>query len=226
MEYIYLLLLIFVLCQSIVKVSFVRWYFGVTLGVVAGGFILLVSDTAAGMSGQALEAWIGSTTVASNLAVLITIETLIVVSYIFMELRCRLGTPVSPLYIIPLRIYPCFMLFPMLFYLLVQIYISTPGLDFDTAAYLLSGGIVLLISGGSMLIRWILPEGEFRLELLFILSIMVCVIGLIATSDGKTVYAAVDTPIDAQYLMGSMGVLLALLVMGFFIHRLKKFKTK
>lgn len=86
--------------------------------------------------------------------------------------------------------------------------------------------VFVVIAGGGWLAKRILSENELRLELLLVLSVIVGVMGLITTSNGKTIYVANTQRLDFKYVLISLSVLVLCLVCGYFLYRLKKFKIK
>jgi hypothetical protein len=76
--------------------------------------------------------------------------------------------------------YAGILIFPALFYVLVQSIYLYAGSSFTMIAYLLAGVVVgsmmLLIYG----IKRILPQKEARLEVHFLVCLLVCMVGLLA----------------------------------------------
>ncbi|MDR2556386.1 MAG: hypothetical protein LBC49_01585, partial [Bacteroidales bacterium] len=79
---------------------------------------------------------------------------------------------------------PGLLVFPVLFYLLTQAIYFFAGVDFTTISYLLALGAGVLLPLLSLLLKFLFPNKEFRLEVYLLISVFICIIGLIATANG------------------------------------------
>ena len=66
-----------------------------------------------------------------------------------------------------------------------------------------------------------LPEKEMRLETHFLVSLFVCIIGLLTTVNGNVTYPAVDEPTNWRALGFAFGLFLVLFVLGALWNRIK-----
>src|SRR5690606_3254521 len=121
----------------------------------------------------------------------------------------------------PLYWYPSLLIFPVLFYLLTQLIFSFPGTDFDTISYILAAAVLVILPALSYLVRYIYPEKELRLEVYFLVSLFVCIIGLITTVNGNVTYAAVEEQLNIKALLLSFGLFGTAFVLGFFWNKVK-----
>jgi len=153
-------------------------------------------------------------------AVLITIESAICFAFCFAALREMFGKKAKR-WIQPLYWYPSLLIFPVLFYLLTQIIFAMPGTDFTTISYLLAGGVFIGLPAFSYLIRYLYPEKELRLEVYFLVSLFVCIIGLITTVNGNVTYAAVEEPLNIRALLLSLGLFGITFIIGFGWNKVK-----
>lgn len=226
MEYIVPILILFILLNIFLKLSFRPWWYSVVFSLVAALFLLLVVPFAASQSKTQLEAWLQNPLVMQNVAVLITVETAILFAFAFIRLRQVLGTPVKKYILLPLDIYPGFLLFPVLFYTLTQLFFVLPGVDFDTSAYMFAAGILVGIPFFSWSMVRIVPEEELRLEILFIVNLFVGITGLITTVNGETAYAAVNQSFDVRAVLLALAIFALLFAGGFLRERYRKLKVK
>lgn len=217
-----LVLILFILLNTILKLSFWRWWQAAFFSAMAGIFVLAVVPYAAGQSKTELAAWLQNPVVMQNVAVLITMESVIIFAFAFMQLRRVLGTRVKKKIQLPLKFYPGLLLFPVLFYLLAQLFFALPGTDFDTVAYVLAGSIFTLLPLLSWGLSKLIPEKDLRLEIQFIVNLFVCIIGLITTVNGETAYAAVSQPLNPKALLLACAGFSALFVAGYLINKFKK----
>ena len=62
-------------------------------------------------------------------------------------------------------------------------------------SYVFAIGVVVMIPLLCYFFRYLLPEKELRLEVHFLVSLFVCIIGLLTTVNGNVTYQAVKEPI-------------------------------
>lgn len=119
-----------------------------------------------------------------------------------------------------LTLYPGLLIVPVLFSLEVTTIFALPGWDFSLVAYLLAAvvgiGLVAFTYGWQLL----LPERELRYELLFLLNVLIAILGIIATVNGRTAVAAVGA-VDWLALAGVVGFFLVFALIGFGVTRRK-----
>lgn len=53
-------------------------------------------------------------------------------------------------------------------------------------------GVLILISVGTLFLRYLLPEKELRLELLFLTNALTAILGIIATVNGRTAVTGIS----------------------------------
>ena len=109
-----------------------------------------------------------------------------------------------------LRLFPGVLIFAVLFSLLVALIFSFPGFSFSLLAWVLGAAILILIPAGMWLLKWLLPEKEVRLELLFLCNALVAILGVVATVNGTT---AVSASGDVDWF-ASLALLLLMLLGG------------
>ena len=88
----------------------------------------------------------------------------------------------------------------------------------------MAGGVLVLIPAGSFLLRWLLPEKELRLELLFLANALIAILGIIATVNGRTAVKGISE-VNWEALIGlvcllAVGTLLGMIVWNI---RMKKY---
>lgn len=121
-----------------------------------------------------------------------------------------------------LRWFPGILIFPVLFSILTTMVFAFPGTSFRLVAWSTAAGVFLLVCGGTRLLRWLLPEKEVRLELLFLSNALAAILGVIATVNGRTAVTA-DSALDP----GALASVLALTAAGTLAGvLLRKIRTK
>ena len=224
MEYIVLILILFLFFNTILKLSFWKWWQVTILSAVAGAFILLSSAYAATQSKTEWAAWILNPQMMQNVAVLVTAEGVMIFAFAFMRLREALGTKVKRYVMLPLQIYPGLLFFPALFFILMQLFFALPGVPFDTVAWGLGIAVFVLLPLLAFGMTKMIPEEDLRLEMQFIVNLFACVIGLITTVNGNMVYAAVKQPFNLKAFLLAAGLFALLFVGGYLLQRYGKYK--
>ena len=226
MEYIILILILFIFINTILKLSYWKWWQSVIFGFICGVFILFIYPIAISQSKTELAAYLNNPKVMQDLAVLVTLESIIYIAFCFMAMQ-QLYTRTIRRWVKLLFWYPGILVFPVLFYVLTNTIFNFPGVDFTTIAYTLAGGVFVLFPLLSIGIKWVLPEKELRLEVQFLISLFVTITGLISTENGNTVYSAVNEPSDIKALSVALGLFLLLFAVGYGWNKLKwRFKHK
>lgn len=219
------ILLLFILLNTLLKLSFWRGWQAVIWTAGVAVFILLAAPFASEQSKTLLEAWIRSPEIMQNVAVLVTAESVIFFAFTFMKLReATAGRRMKAWLGIPLKCYPGLLLFPALFYLLCQLYFALPGVSFRLVAWVMAGATLLLLPLLSRLARRLLQDEAYRLEMQFVASLFVCVIGLITTVNADTAYSAVEQEFSWGALLCALGLFLLFAAVGYLLRKFKKYK--
>ena len=220
MEYIILILIIFIFINTILKLSYWKWWQRVIFGIACGAFVLLAYPYATTQSKTQLLDYLNNTQIMQDMAVLVTLESVIYITFCFSAMRQLYGRSIKR-WVKPLYWYPGILVFPALFYVLTQMMFSLPGVDFSLIAYALAGGIFILFPLLGAGIKWLLPEKELRLEVQFLVCLFVTIVGLISTENGHTVYTAVNEPLDMKVLLPAIGIFILFFIIGYGWNRFK-----
>jgi hypothetical protein len=109
---------------------------------------------------------------------------------------------------------------------LAQLFYALPGVSFNTISY----GLAIAVFIFFPLLSWgftkLLPEEDLRLEILFIVNLIVCMIGLITTVNGETAYAPVEQAFNIKAILFAVALFLVLFIIGFLWNKYKKIKIK
>ena len=123
-----------------------------------------------------------------------------------------------------LRWFPGILIFPVLFSGLVYLIFSFPGVSFSLVAWSMAAGVLILISAGTLFLRYLLPEKELRLELLFLTNALTAILGIIATVNGRTAVTGVSE-VDWGALAGLIIMLAGGGLIGLVIYKYRRIKT-
>ncbi|MFV0304167.1 MAG: hypothetical protein ACK5IC_01635 [Moheibacter sp.] len=213
------ILILFILINTLLKLSF--WKFWQVLGVsfLVGIFILGVYPFATEQSQRVMQSYLQNTEILNNMAVLVTIESVICLNFGFVSLLDFLNGTQSKWGKI-LNYYPGLLIFPVLLYLLTQSFFAFTGADFETTALVFAVVSILGIPLLSISIRKLIPETDLRLEIHLLVSFFVAVLGLIATTNGKIMYVSTPQFIDYKKGLLTLGLFMGLFAMGFLLNRI------
>lgn len=212
--------MLFIIINCIVKLSFWKPWQMIVFSVICSVFVVWTCQYAILQSKTQLNDYLNNTKVLQDSAVLITIESAICFGFCFVALREKIGAK-TKIGAKLLYSYPSLLMFPVLFYLLTQLIFAFPGIDFTFISYVLAGIVLLGIPLLSCFVKYFCAEKELRLEVCFLVSLFVCIIGLITTVNGNVTYAATEESINVKALLMSLLLFASSFIIGFVWNRVK-----
>lgn len=213
------ILILFILINTLLKLSFWKFWQVTIVAVLAGGFVFFVYPFAIEQSQLKMHEYLQNTEILSNIAVLVTLESAVCLCFCFTALLEYLNGEKSKWNSV-LKWYSGLLIFPVLLYLLTQSFFTFIGVDFEMMTMIFALIAMILLIGLSFGIRKLIPEKDLRLEIHFLVSLFVAVLGLIVTTSGKMVYVAVDEPLNFQRLGFTFGLFASLFFAGFVINKI------
>lgn len=212
------ILIVFITINVALKLSFWKLWQQLLFAVVTFGFIWFTTDFASEQSQVTLDTMIANPKVLSNITVLLTIETAVCIAFCFTSLRTIFKGKESYWNKL-LYWYPNLLLFPALFYILTQAIFYYTGTSFQLIALCIATVVSLLIVGGAQTLKTLLPEKDLRLELLFLISLLITLLGLISTANGQIIYVPQSEPLNFKVLGSIFLFVLLLFGIGFGINK-------
>lgn len=231
METAVLVLMIAVCLSFVLKQTFSRCREMIAVAVVCALFMVLTWPYAIQQSRVQIALWLTSPGLMRDTAVVLCVD--VALSIWFCILAVRISTAQETVrrrtvwtYRV-LRLIPGLMIFPVLFSMLVYAVFSFPGYDFTTVAWCMGVVTGIAIPVCVTAVRWLLPEREIRLELLFLTDILIAMIGIVVTVNGTTAVESTGSP-EWSAMAGVAVLAAAGLLTGLFIYRykLKKINQK
>lgn len=224
MEIIIQILILFIIINSILKLSFWEWWQTVIFGAICAVFVIWVQQYAVVQSKTQLRDYLSNRQALQDMAVLVTVESAICFAFCFAALMNLFGKREKP-WVRFLYWYPSLLLFPTLFYALTQVVFSLSGINFNTIGYMMAGIVFVVIPAASYGIKRLVPEKELRLEVHFLVSLFVAILGLLTTVNGNVTYAAIEEPLNIKAIGYSTGLFLVFFLIGYSWNKYKwKFK--
>ncbi len=219
--------MIVVCFNFMLKQTYSKWLPVWVMSAICALFVGLMWEVAIEQSKTQLALWLTDAALKLSIAVVLTIEVALQMCFCMLAAhlmntgKVRRRTLWTYRF---LRWFPGLLVFPVLFTLLVTTIFAFPGTSFSLIAWSLAGIVFLFIPAGTYLLRWLLPEKELRLEVLFLSNALIAILGIIATVNGRTAVKGIDN-VDWAALAGVV-VLLLLGGAAGLLHRKLKAKRR
>ena len=213
------ILTVFIMLNVVLKLSFWKLWQQALFATVCFLFVWLATDFASEQSQVTLQTMLSDPKVLGNITVLLTVETAVCMAYCFTSLRTLFKGKESRWHKV-LQWYPNLLIFPALFYVLTQAIFYYTGVSFEHIAFWIGASVVVFIILGSLGLQKLLPEKDLRLELHFLVSLLITLLGLIGTANGQILYVPQSEPINLKVLGGIFTFFIALFGIGFGFSKL------
>lgn len=205
----------------VLKLTFHRPLGAAILALVAAASVILTYDEAASQSKTQIADWLQNPELMLDTSVWLTIDVAFQLCFCSLY-AIKLCGPLSGKEKTALQIclwFPGLLIFPVLFASLTQLIFSMPGTDFAVIGWALALTILVVLPLLACLFKWLLPESGIRLELLFMVNLLIAALGIVATVNGRT--AAVGTnSVEWHALTAVFGLLALGCIAGYFLNRL------
>lgn len=224
METVVVVLMILVCFNFMLKQTYRKLWSVAVISVVAALFVGLIWPYAIEQSKTQIADWLANPSLMLDTSVVLSIEVVLQMAFCMLAAHVLTTGPIRRRTLWAyraLRWFPGILIFPVLFSVLVWLIFSFPGVSFPLIAWSMAAGVLVLIPLGSFFLRWLLPEKELRLELLFLANALIAILGIIATVNGRTAVAGVSE-VDWTALGGLLGLLLLGGGIGFLRRKMKK----
>lgn len=221
METVVIIIMALVSFSFILKLTFHRPAGALILVIAAASVIIFTYDEAASQSKSQIADWLQNPAMMLDTSVWLTIDVAFQLCFCSICAKKYFGG-LSKKESIVYRIclwFPGLLIFPVLFAALTQLIFAMPGTDFALIGWF-SAGVLLVATPIIVLnIKRILPETDIRVELLFIINLLIAALGIVATVNGRT--AAVGTnAVEWDALTGVFALLIIGLVTGVIYNKI------
>ncbi len=219
METVVMLIMLLVGLSFLLKLSFMR-----PLPMIAEAAVIALvavgsTDAAALQSKSQIGEWLQSPGLMLDVAVLLTVDVAAQIAFCIVSVGGR-GSLGMRILRGALLYFPGLLIFPVVFYLLVQLIFALTGTGFATVGYTLGASLLAGCPLVALGVRFLLPEPPLRLELIFDLNCIIALLGIIATVNGRTATVGVN-----EVSLPALGTIAALLLCGaaagFFLYHRK-----
>lgn len=223
METVIVALMVLVCFNFIMKQTYRKWRSVIAISLVAALFVGLMWPYAIQQSKTQIADSLANAELMQDIAVILTFEVAIQMGYCMMAVHVMTSGTLSKRTLWTYRVlrwFPGVLIFPVLFSALVYLIFSFPGTEFSLIAWSMAAGVLVLIPAGTWLLRWLLPEKDLRLEILFLTNAFIAILGIIATVNGRTTVAGVSS-VDWKALALVIVLVLAVALVGYIIFRFR-----
>ncbi|ADV45152.1 hypothetical protein [Bacteroides helcogenes] len=223
METVVLVLMILVCFNFMLKQTYRKLWSVIAIAFVSALFVGLMWPYAIEQSKTQIADWLSNPSLMLDTSVVLSVEVVVQMAF------CMLAAHVQTAGVIKKRVlwayrmlrwFPGILIFPVLFSGLVALIFTFPGVSFSLIAWCMAGCVFVLIPVGSFLLRWLLPEKELRLELLFLANALVAILGVIATVNGRTAVSGISE-VNWDALVGLLALIAVGALMGMVVRSMK-----
>lgn len=223
METVVLVMMILVCFNYVLKQTYRKFYSVLFSAAICALFVGLMWPYAIEQSKSQISLWLADSSLMLDIAVVLTLEVAIQMAFCILSAHITTSDKVKPITIWAYRIlrwFPGVLIFPVLFSLLVSAIFALPGVAFSFVAWTVAAIVFVAIILGCRVVRWMLPEKEIRLEILFLANALIAILGIIATVNGRTAVAGMSE-VNWCALGGIVVLLAAGLIVGAVAYRIK-----
>ena len=163
-----------------------------------------------------LQQLLSSQGVLTDISLVVMVDLLMSGYFCVARLKDRVEERPFRWYTRLLRHLPSLLIFPALFYLQITLFFSVTGTDFRMISDMLAGVILLLFGSASFFLRKIIPEKDLIIELIGMLSFLICALVICCTIfHPASIMIHHAEPIDWIGCATTLGLLSVLFVTGF-----------
>lgn len=223
MESVVLVMMILVCFNYILKQTYRKVYSIAFSAIVCALFVGLMWPYAIEQSKSQISDWLANSALMLDISVILTLEVAVQMAFCVLSAHIQTSGKVKPITIWVYRVlrwFPGVLIFPVLFSLLVSAIFALPGVSFSLIAWVLAAIVFIVIPLAAWGVKWLLPEKEIRLELLFLSNALIAILGVIATVNGQTAVAGISD-VDWKALGGVVSLLICGLALGIIAYRIK-----
>ncbi len=193
------------------------------ISVLVAFFVGMAWPFAIEQSKTQIAAWIADQKLMLDMAVLLSVDVALTMLFCVHHVDLKTSEHVSRrkwMFYIALKYFPGLLVFPVLLSLLVMMIFMLPGMSFQVVAWTLAVALLVLVPALTYGIRWLLPERPIRLELLFLVEVLLGLMGIVGTVNGNTAVAGIDS-VDLKSLLGVVGIVIVGMALGLCYYRVK-----
>lgn len=219
MQIIFNILMMFIFINMLIKLSFWKLWHTICFMVILIAYIWAIYPLATEQSQVTIQQAIESPEILSNITVLVTIESAICLIFSITYLK-NIFNKKHKFWDKVLHFFPSLLVFPVIFYLLTQTIFYFSGVDFSIITIFFSILSAITIVVFPTLLQSFLPEKDLRLEIHLICSLIITILGLISTNNGKLIYVPKTENINFVALSSTFLLFFVFFIVGFLVNKI------
>lgn len=220
METVVMIIMLLVYFNFILKLTWHRTVGMAVLSVLLLLFAGFTYEAASTQSKAQIDLWLSQPDLMLDTSVILTVDVAFQIFFCVM-MAIKLDGVLNRRQEIMFQIsywIPGLLLFPVLYSMLVELIFAMPGTDFAVIGWGCGAAVMVLSPALALGLRWLLPEKDLRLELMFLVNLLTAALGIIATVNGRTA-AAGTNKVEWDSLAGILAILLTGAVAGVFVNK-------
>lgn len=221
MEIVVIIIMLLVGFSFVLKLTCQRPAARIAVSAVAAVFVLLACDSASSQSKTQIADWLEQPALMLDVAVLLTVDVAFQICFCVLAAKAIAGvvSPARRLAIAVCRYVPGLLIFPVLFAMLTALIFALPGVEFSRIAQAAALGLLVVAPLLAAGLKWLVPEPDIRLEVIFMVNLLIAALGVVATVNGRTAVVGTNS-VEWGALAGVAAILACGFVAGIFINRL------
>jgi hypothetical protein len=228
METLMIVMMVLVCFSFVLKQTFHGVKEVMVMAVLLTFFVGMAWTFAIEQSKTQIAAWMADSQLMLDMAVLMSVDVSLTIFFCVMHVDIKTAEKVSKLkfytYIF-LKYFPGLLIFPVLFASLVSLIFFFPGASFQLIAWGLAMAVFVLMPSLTYGLRWLLPERPIRLELLFLVDVLLGLMGVVGTVNGQTAVEGISE-VDVKALVAVFVMVLVGMAVGYVYYRVRTKKLK
>lgn len=221
METVVMIIMLLVGVSFVLKLTCHGWAGIAVLSVLSAAFVGFTTGFASEQSKTQIADWLCRPELMLDTSVLLTVDVLIQIFFCVLMARKLAGTlgRKGNIALQAALWFPGLLIFPVLFSLLVEVVFALPGVDFSVIGWGTAACLLIVVPLASIGLKWLLPEVELRIELMFLINLLIAALGVVATVNGRTA-ATGTSSVEWGALAAVFGLLVAGSVAGIYYDRI------
>lgn len=216
------LMLLATLC-FLLKQTFLPWKSWVVVALAAAALAALSWPVAIQQSKSQIADWLSNTSLMADTAVLLTVEVALHVAFCLQRLRpaSQRSSVLRRVLSIVVEYFPGLAFFAVVFSGLVMLIFTFTGVPFQRVAWVYAVSLSVAIPLVVLALRKMIPDEESRLELLFMLDVLMAVLGIVATVNGRTSVVGTDN-LNLPSFVAMLSIVAFGAALGLLMHKVKR----
>lgn len=225
MEIAVIIIMLTVGFSFLLKLTFHKPIGQVVLSLAAAMFVVATTEAATAQSKTQIADWLAQPALMLDTSVWLTIDVAFQICFCILSAK-NLSVKLSRSESIVRQIclwFPGLLIFPVLFAAQTELIFAMTGVDFNLTGRWLAAAIAIGLPLTALGFKYLLPETDIRLELIFMVNLLTAALGIVATVNGRTAAVGIDS-VEWSALAGVVAIIVAGAVAGLFLNKYFTYK--